>query len=150
MSCKKILAFLVFYSVACNQVHAQQYRRGEQTRVPAWQVMPEFYVSIPLPVTGEGKPVPGRFDAGNALTYIEILYDPQQRPQQVLYQTDFMGKLMYVGISQGLSTAFHRPDKPMIFFSKCLRDLNLSLASWKLADHALQCILDRLNFSLQP
>lgn len=145
-----ILLTLFFLGTACCGTKAQQFRRGEHTRVPAWQVMPEFYVSVPLPISGEGKPIPGRFDAGNALTYLEIVYDPQQRPHQVLYQTDFMGRLLYIGISQGLSVAFHKPGKPMIFFTKCMRDLRESPASWKLADQAMQCVIDRLNFSSQP
>ncbi len=146
----RILLTLFLLGTACGGVKAQQYRRGEHTRVPAWQVMPEFYVSVPLPISGEVKPIPGRFDAGNALTYLEIVYDLQQRPHQVLYQTDFTGRLLYIGISQGLSVAFHRSEKPMIFFTKCLRDLRESPASWKLADQAMQCVIDRLNFSSQP
>ena len=142
------LKMMLFFFV--GNLFGQEFQRGESMVVQPLQIIPEQFTMIRLPeevVTGNGA---NRYDNGNLYTYMELLFDGRQKTYQVIYQTDFMGKILFLAISNNLTSVFMRKDKPMFLFQSCIKELNRLLSPVQITEKAMQCVIERLNYCKEP
>ncbi|MEO7528561.1 MAG: hypothetical protein ABIT35_09995, partial [Chitinophagaceae bacterium] len=95
---KKILLII---GVAClceiqMPVQAQTYFRGEQTVIQPLQVMIENFTTITLPKEVTEDPNANHFDRNNVYTYLQLLRDGWDKTYQLVFQTTFSGKIIYL------------------------------------------------------
>ena len=143
-----LMNMLLFLAV--DHVFGQEFQRGESLLVQPLHIMPDQFTMIRLPETVISGPDANRYDNGNPYTYMELLFDSRQKTYQVIYQTDFFGKMLFLGISNNLSSLFMRKDKPMFLFQSCIRDMNRMMSPVQVAEKAMQCLIDRLNYCKEP
>lgn len=136
--------------LASNHILGQEFQRGESLLVQPLHIMPDQFTMIRLPETVISGPDANRYDNGNPYTYMELLFDSRQKTYQVIYQTDFLGKMLFLAISNNLSSLFMRKDKPMFLFQSCIRDMNRMMSPVQVAEKAMQCLIDRLNYCKEP
>lgn len=134
------LCFLFFFA------DAQPYNKGEQTIVPASQLIIENYTTIQLaaPVMQDEKA--NRFDANNTATYLQVLTDNNGRKYHILLQLNIMGKLSFLSISNNLAMQFNKREKPMFGFNHCANELNAFMSARQNIEAAVNCIIARLEY----
>ena len=122
---------------------SQAYSRGEQLVISPSQVMTDHYVQIPLPQ--EAKAV-SAFDRHNAYTYVQLINEEFGKTSQLIYQTDFFGRLLYLAYSNNLASVFNNVDKPMNTFVSCMKRVNENISPVQNVDQAVRCVIERLNY----
>jgi hypothetical protein len=143
------LAAILFLSLACSgsgSLMSQTFSYGELSLIKTQQVLIEQYTGIQIPKPGADEPMLNRFDNGNPYTYLQVVKDVKNNSYHILFQTSFMGKLLFLAFSNNLGNVFNRPDKPMFFFSRCMKEVQQYILSMQIADAALKCVLARLNY----
>lgn len=126
---------------ACSQV----FSKAEQSVIFPSQIMFENYTAIPLPVAADGLMF-NQFDRNNPYTYLQLIKDGSGGNYQVLFQTDFYGKIYLLAYSNNLHRVFGRNDKPFFAFQSCIKKVNKIFFTLQNAEAAINCILDRLNY----
>ncbi len=138
-----ILTCLFIYSFNC---YAQQYEAGEQGIIRTQQVLPESYTTINLVAGSSASPNLNRFDKDNPYTYLQVIRDQKDNAYQLLIQTDFNGKILFLGLSNNLAAVFNNNSKPMFLFARCMKEINRHVVSVQEMNTAINCIIDRLNY----
>ena len=127
-------------------VNAQAYFRGEQTTIQPMQVILENYTAITLSKEVADDINKNRFDKYNIYTYIQSIYDSEGKNYHILFQTSFLGKILFLSYSNNLSPLFSGRDKPLNVFMNCISHVNDHLSSFQVSDAAVNCIIERLNY----
>ncbi len=142
----KEIAALGVFMILTVSVHAQNYSRGEQTVIQPLQVMIENYTIITLGKEIANDPNANRFDKSNLYTYLQLIRDNTGKDYQVLFQTNFAGKLLLLAYGNNLSAIINNTEKPQNVFVNCVKQVNDHLSSIQNAEAAIKCIIDRLNY----
>ena len=139
---------MIFNLVCCSvaALHAQVFSYGELSLIKTQQIIIENYTVITMSKTPAEEPMLNQFDNGNPYTYLQVVKDMKEKSYHILYQTSFMGKLLFLAYSNNLGGVFNRPDKPTFIFSRCMREARQHVLSLQIADEVLKCILGRLNY----
>lgn len=145
---KKSIQIVLYLAVLLmvSDLHAQEFHRGQHMLIPTVQVLPGQYVAIQLPESDTNLPFLNVFDPSNPYTYLQIIYDSRQTPYHIVYQTSFLGKMLFLAYSNNLSPVFNKREKPMYFFQKCIRAMQQYMSPFQVTDAAIKCIIDRLNY----
>lgn len=125
---------------------AQQFTEAGLSTIKPSQIIIENYTVVILSKEIIDDPMANRFDPGNPYTYLQLIDDGSANKFHILYQTNFLGKIIYLGYSNNLSGIFNKEKKPMFLFVRCLRGINNHLSSAQIAAEAVKCIIERLNY----
>ncbi|MBU3713539.1 MAG: hypothetical protein FGM46_01165 [Ferruginibacter sp.] len=127
--------------------YSQAFTRGQQSHIQANQIITEQFFSITLLPVNNSSSELNIYNLHNPYTFIQAIQDAEGKMYQILYQTDFIGNLLYLGISNNLSDRFASPEKPLMKFTICLNKVNQSVFLSENIEMAIGCILSWLNFS---
>ena len=126
--------------------NAQTFNKGYLSIVPTVQIIPENYFTIKMQPEMIGDSKANLFDINNADTHLQILIDNTGKKYHILLQTNFMGKVTYLSISNNLVPIFNKKEKPMFMFESCVQDLNTSISQNQNIETALSCVIGRLEY----
>jgi hypothetical protein len=141
-----ISSVLLFYS-ALSQ--SQVFNRGSFSIISTAQVIPESYSTIALQPELVADPKANLFDINNSDTHLQVLIDNAGKKYHILVQTNFMGRVTFLSISNNLTAIFNKKDKPALGFEDCIRDLNREISPRQNIDAAINCIIGRLEYCLR-
>ena len=142
---KSIFIFFLLLSVSIKN-EAQNFNKGYVSIVATAQVIPENYFLIKLNPEMIGDQHANVFDINNTDTHLQVLIDNTGKKYHILLQTNFMGKVTYLSISNNLVPIFNKKEKPMFMFENCIQDLNTSISQNQNIETALSCIVGRLEY----
>jgi len=142
---KKIIFILVIMHFSFLSI-AQTFNKGYFSIVPKAQMIAENYFTIKLQPEMIADPKANLFDINNADTHLQVLIDNTGKKYHVLLQTNFMGKVTYLSISNNLVPNFNKKEKPMFLFENCIQDLNTSISQNQNIETALSCVIGRLEY----
>ena len=137
------ILFLLLVQVGLGQ----SFTKAQQYHIQANQIITEHFFSITLLPGNNSSSELNLFDLHNPYTFIQAIQDDERKMYQILYQTDFLGNLLYLGISNNLSDRFADPEKPLMKFNLCINGVNQSIFAAENIELAIGCILDWLNYS---
>jgi hypothetical protein len=141
-----LLFVMIILLPVSMHVYAQQFSNGELSVIKPSQVIIQHYVQVTLSKEIIEDAMANRFDANNPYTYMQVLNDESLNRYHILFQTNFLGKILFLSYSSNLSELFNKKDKPMNLFVKCLREINNHISPVQTMAAAVNCIADRLNY----
>lgn len=124
------------------------YRFGNMSLDPAL-VIPENY--WPIKLSGQ-TPVGYQinvFSRKNPYTFLQLISDERKSVYHILYQTTFTGELLYIGCSNNLYGLFSKKEKPLVLFNNCMNEAMEEMASMRIIDRVVDCILSRLAYCMR-
>lgn len=143
------LAGILILNLVAFTGTAQKFYKAELSAVQPGLVIIENFSQISLPLsTVPGESI-NRFDKKNLYTYIQRIGNDDLANFQLIYQTSFTGKLLYLGCSNNMFQVFNNPAKPMNVFMNCMKKLAGDFSGSQQVETAIACIIDRLNYCVQ-
>lgn len=139
-----LLGLCCFFNI--HFAWSQFFSKAEQSVILPSQVMFENYTIIQLPVVSADGLMFNQFDRNNPYTYLQLIKDGSGGNYQVLFQTDFFGKIYLLAYSNNLHRIFGRNDKPLLAFKSCIKHVNKIFFTLQNTEAAINCILERLNY----
>ena len=146
MKTNKRFTIVVVLILCCYAAMAQPYSRAEQTVLQPLQVLTENFTMIPVAGESAVDVVTNHFDKFNPYTYLQLIRDNEDKNYQVLFQTNFAGRILFLALNNSLAAQFNNPNKPLNVFVMCIRQINNHLSAVQNADAAVSCIIERLNY----
>ena len=125
---------------------SQTFNKGSFSIISTSQIIPENYFVINLQPEMIADPKANRFDINNADSHLQVLTDNNGKKYHILLQTNFMGKITFLSISNNLIPIFNKKEKPMFMFTNCFQDLNISISQNQNIETALNCVIARLEY----
>ena len=125
---------------------AQTFNKGYLSIIPTAQIIPENYFVIKLQPEMIADSKANLFDVNNTDTRLQVLVDNTGKKYHILLQTNFMGRVTFLSISNNLSLIYNKKEKPMFVFENCMQDLNTSISQSQNIETALNCIIGRLEY----
>lgn len=144
-SVRFVILFTLIYFTGIS-LPAQSFSLGQNLIIQTVQVMPENYTTIILQKEIDTEPFFNRFDKSNPYTYLQLIHDINGRDSHILYQTNFLGSILFLAYSNNLSVYFNGRDKPLNVFVNCIRQSNEHISAVQNATAAISCIMQRLEF----
>ena len=95
-------------------------------------------------MTGDTKA--NQFDIKNTDTHLQVLIDNNGKKFHILLQTNFMGKVTFLSVSNNLAVIFNKKERPMFVFKNCIQDLNTYISPGQNIETALNCVIGRLEY----
>ncbi len=142
----KMVIFLTLIFCSCTRIDAQPYYLGEQLTLRPSQVIIENYTMIPLSKEIIDDPAANQFDRANPYTWLQLVNDNGRNNYHILFQSSFMGKILFLAYSNNLAALFNKMEKPMFLFMRCIKKINEHLSSVQTANAAVNCIIERMNY----
>jgi hypothetical protein len=142
---KKLFLLLIFINTSIIS-NSQSFNKGHLSIVPTVQIIPENYFIIKLPPEMIADSKANYFDINNTDTHLQILTDNKGKKYHILLQTNFMGRVTFLSISNNLSAIFNKKEKPMFIFENCIQDLNTYISPGQNIEAALNCVIGRLEY----
>lgn len=136
-------SFLIAISVLSQ---SQTFNKGSFSIISTSQIIFGNYFVINLQPEMIADPKANRFDINNTDTHLQVLIDNNGKKYHILLQTNFMGKVTFLSISNNLSVIFNKKEKPMFIFANCIQDLNTYISSSQNIETALNCVIARLEY----
>ena len=85
------------------------------------------------------------FNTKNPYTYLLLIGDEQGKTHQLIYQTNFLGKLEYIGLSNSIYNQFKCAKMPTWKFNTCINQMDKTMLNSIFIDEIIDCILMRIN-----
>ena len=85
------------------------------------------------------------FNTKNPYTYLLLIGDEQGRNHQLIYQTNFIGALEFIGLSSSLFNRFKCKENPYWKFNACINQTDKTALNPIIIDAVIDCILMRIN-----
>jgi len=85
------------------------------------------------------------FNAKNPYTYLLLIGDEFGNSHQLIYQTNFTGKLEYIGLSNSIYNKFKCTEMPTWKFNTCINQKDKKTLNSIFIDEIIDCILIRIN-----
>lgn len=143
---RKIIICVFCIHLAClGKIMAQTFYKSEKSTISPSQVIIENYTTMELKSLKEKSAVSTSFDKNNLYTYLQNIRDGNGATYQILYQTDFIGKLTLMSYSNNLTNFFSCNAKPMMGFDFCISNINENNFPEKTNEEIINCIMARLN-----
>jgi len=146
MKNKIYLIIVVAFFFGNAQLKAQQFILGFQSTAQPAQILIDQYTMVALSIEKPPAEHMNHFDFQNPYTYIQMLSDKNNISYQILYQTDFFGKVLFLAYSNNLTAIINKQDKPMLGFLTCIKNINRSFFPTDNIDIAINCLINRLNY----
>lgn len=141
----KSLLLFIFLNTSFS-VYSQVFNKGHLSIIPTAQIIPENYFVIKLPAEMIGDPKANFFDINNTDTQLQILTDSKGKKYHILLQSNFIGRVTFLSISNNLAIIFNKKEKPMFEFMNCIQDLNTSISPTQNIEAALNCVIKRIEY----
>lgn len=125
---------------------SQRFERSQHSTIQASQILIDNYTTVSLPGKKDEMINLNSFDRSNPYTFLQNLTDSEEKTYQILFQTDFLGKLHLLAISNNLNEIFNCTEKPMHRFLSCIKDVHASDFPAENIEKALNCVIERLNY----
>ena len=124
---------------------AKTFNKGYLSIINTAQIIPENYFTIILQPEMVADPKVNLFDVNND-TRLQVLADNTGKKYHILLQTNFMGRVTFLSISNNLAVIFNKKEKPMFVFENCILDLNTSISQSQNIETALNCVIKRVEY----
>ena len=85
------------------------------------------------------------FNTKNPYTYLLLIGDELGKSHQLIYQTNFLGKLEYIGLSNSIYNQFKCAKMPTWKFNNCINQTDITMLNSIFIDEIIDCILMRIN-----
>lgn len=85
------------------------------------------------------------FNTKNPYTYMLLIGDEVGRNHQLIYQTNFTGKLEYIGLSNSIYNQFKCTEMSTWKFNACIIQTDKTMLNSIFIDEIIDCILKRIN-----
>lgn len=125
---------------------AQYYYKAQQYNITPSQILIENYTSVGLSSDDTKALHFNEFDITNPYTFIQAITDNAGQMYHIIYQTDFVGKLFFLGYSNNLSSIFNNPEKPVMRLLYFLKNIKENLNTSESSTIAINCMIERLNY----
>lgn len=136
--------FLLIMAMNFN-AKSQIYSIGENSTVSPKLIAEDNFSIIKLSRAEIDGEKTNRFNIQNPYTYIQSINDDRKRVYQVLYQTNFTGRVLYLAVSKNLSDLINNKERGVLAFHSCVNGINEEFTSLKNQEVAINCILQQLN-----
>ena len=120
---------------------AQQFSFGPDERISPLQLLPQNYLSISME---NGDRIQSKLDSQNSDTFLQLVYDEKGVTHHVLYQTEWNGKLSFLGISKELENIFYCKRSTGVF-NFCINKTKQFQFTQDINQSILRCVLKQLN-----
>jgi len=140
----KIIGMVSWILLISIQSGAQEFRYGEMEIEKPEQVILSNFTGLSLPME-DGTPNANRYNPVNPYTYLQMILNERNNLYQLLIQTDFWGRIIYVGYSNNLAFAFDGRKRPLPVFYQCIKQVNTQFGTAQKIQRLLSCILGLLN-----
>ena len=137
---------ILMLSVLGGTTTAQKFFKAELSVVQPGLLIMDNFSQVALSESNVSEDGLNRFDKKNVYTYIQRIGNDELVNYQVLYQTSFTGKLLYLSCSNNLFLVFNNPAKPMNVFVNCMKKIAAEFSGSQQVEAAIACIIDRLNY----
>jgi hypothetical protein len=143
---KKLFICILFIHWLCpGIIVAQSFYKSEKFTISPTQIIIDNYTIIDLKSLKGPSLSSNVFDKNNVYTHLQNINDVNGASYQILYQTDFSGKLTMMSFSNNLSSFFSCNGKPMMAFDFCISNINENNFPEKTTEEIINCIMARLN-----
>lgn len=145
ISVRIVILFTTIYFTGIS-VYAQSFSLGQNLIIQPTQVITDNYTVVVLQKEIDTEPFFNRFDKSNPYTYLQLINDINGRDSHILYQTNFLGSILFLAYSNNLSVYFNARERPLNVFQNCIRQSNGHISAVQNVTATINCILQRLEF----
>lgn len=138
----KKLITIVLFNLLLSNVFAQHFSIGIETLTSPGEIMINNYTALQYLINEKDG---HDFNQNNIYTYTIVVKDEAGLIYHILYQTDFIGTLQYLAISNNLLKYFNCDNYPIGYWNACLRKINADDLQSELIKNKVSCIVARLN-----
>ncbi len=122
---------------------AQFYYKTERYPIAPAQVLSDQYHALSLNETPAASEDLAFFDARNPYTYIQVIAADNGKKYQLLMQSDFFGKLLYIAWSENMNGLFKKERGDLLRLSHCM--IKKKQESADSMEAIVDCILETVN-----
>lgn len=133
---------LLFFVFSQHLSFAQTYTKSENISVVPSKIKGSNYTPLFFDNESKGKAI---FDLSNPYTYLQIIDDINYNAYHILYQTDFVGNITFLALSNNLMERFNYKKDGFIGYNWCIRKIKKDNFSIETINTIIDCILTRLN-----
>jgi len=133
---------LLFFIFSQHLSFAQTYTKSENISVVPSKINGNNYTPLFFDIESKGKAI---FDLSNLYTYLQIIDDINYNSYHILYQTDFVGNITFIALSNNLMERFNYKKDGFIGYNWCIRKIKKDNFSIETTNAIIDCILTRLN-----
>lgn len=137
----KIIAIICSFWVMCFESKSQLYFKKNWLMISNDQLVINNYSTLKI----NGLVLNFNFNTKNPYTYMLLIGDELGKTHQLIYQTNFTGKLEYIGLSNSIYNKFKCVEMPTWKFNNCINQTDITLLNSIFIDEIIDCILMRIN-----
>lgn len=108
------------------------------------QIIADDFIPIVVKPTEFDGALSGRFNIYNPYTYICLIYENDKTTHQLLFQTSFRGKVVFLAVSKLLLQRFGKIAKPESIFISCPELANAEMISAVLMEVLIGCMMEKI------
>jgi len=133
---------LVFFVFSQQLSFAQTYTKSENISVAPSKIKSGNYTPLFFDKESKGKAI---FELNNPYTYLQIIDDINYNAYHILFQTDFVGNITFIALSNNLMERFNYKKDGFIEYNWCIKKIKKENFSIEKTNAIIDCILTRLN-----
>jgi hypothetical protein len=137
----KNLIVIFSFIILSFESKSQGYFRKNWLMISNDQLVINNYASLKI----DGVVLNNYFNTKNPYTHLLLIGDEQGRNHQLIYQTNFTGKLEYIGISNSIYNQFKCAQMSTWKFMTCINQTDKTTLNSIFIDEIIDCILMRIN-----
>ena len=137
----KNLIVIFSFIILSFESKSQVYFRKNWLMISNDQLVINNYTVLKIP----GVALNNYFNTKNPYTYLLLIGDEQGRNHQLIYQTNFTGKLEYIGLSNSIYNQFKCAQMSAWKFNACINQTDKTTLNSIFIDEIIDCILMRIN-----
>jgi hypothetical protein len=137
----KNLIVIFSFIILSFESKSQGYFRKNWLMISNDQLVINNYTALKI----AGVALNNYFNTKNPYTHLLLIGDEQGRNHQLIYQTNFTGKLEYIGISNSMYNKFKCAEMPTWKFNACINQTDKTTLNSIFIDEIIDCILMRIN-----
>jgi hypothetical protein len=137
----KTTAIIFFFWILCFESKSQSYFKKNSLMISNDQLVINNYVPLKI----DGLTLNNYFNTKNPYTYMLLIGDEVGRNHQLIYQTNFTGKLEYIGLSNSIYNQFKCGEMSTWKFNACINQTDKTMLNSIFIDEIIDCILKRIN-----
>jgi histidinol phosphatase-like enzyme len=134
--------YILIFFLLIAKAYGQRFAKTNETITPPGNIIISNYFPIEW---SSIEPVKSLFDINNNYTYMVIVSDKQDGIYHILYQTDFSGNIIYIGLSNNLTDFFYCTNHPMTGLFSCVKKNDGMFLPAEISEKIISCIISRLN-----
>ena len=137
----KTIAIICSFWILCFESKSQSYFKKNWLMISNDQLVINNYSTLKI----AGLELNNYFNTKNPYTYLLLIGDEQGRNHQLIYQTNFIGALDFIGLSSSLYNRFKCIENPIWKFNACINQTDKTALNSIIIDAVIDCILMRIN-----